>query len=95
MYAAKLQAENNKSRKELEDEKAKVVELGNDIDDQSNLLESTTNAQRNSRHRQELVLLLASHFQVKIIITICSFVVLFIPASHLLSDLMMSIVKHS
>ena len=53
MYAAKLQAENNKLRKELEDEKAKVVELGNDIDDQSSLLESTTNVQRNSRHRQE------------------------------------------
>ena len=53
MYATKLQAKNEKLRKELEDEKAKVVELGNDIDDQSSLLESTTNAQKSSRHRQE------------------------------------------
>ena len=48
---AKLQAKNDKLRKELEDEKAKVVELGNDIDDRSSLLESTTNAQKSSQHR--------------------------------------------
>ena len=34
----------DKLRKELEDEKAKVVELENEIDDKSSLLESTTNA---------------------------------------------------
>ena len=62
-----------KIRNELEDVKTKVVELENDIDNQSSLLESTTNALKHSDKKLVQVLLLASHYQVKIIITICIF----------------------
>ena len=47
---AKLQAENDRLRKELEDVKKKVVKLENEIDDKSSLLEYTLKRFRQEAH---------------------------------------------